>query len=353
MFAHRRVFVALLTVALAFGLVATSARAQDEPSVAVVDQVVTLDTVVIDTVVAAEDGWLVIHASSEGRPGIGAAPVKAGTNEKVMVHIDMSKATPEMSGMLHIDAGEKGVYEFPGADVPVRVGEQVVNVPFKAIGVHVDDQFAKESKKVMITSVLAQEDGYIVIHSGADKSPAIGSAPIKAGLNANVEVDLSGADAALITDNLSAMIHIDAGTIGTYEFPGADVPARLGEAISNEPFATVETVRVMDQALSKDGTLTVPSVLSAKDGWMVIHSSAEGFPVIGYAPVKAGLNLNVAVKIDDPSKVTEEVLAMLHVDAGTAGTYEFPGADVPVKDAAGNTIAPRFKTTGMAMMMSN
>src|SRR5260221_11647541 len=149
--------------------------------------------------------------------------------------------------------------------------------------------------------------------------------------------------AAKVTDKMTAMIHIDAGKIGTYEFPGPDAPAALGTSslpIVNEPFWTTDHVRGATQAVGSDNTITVPYVLAKQDGWMVIHSTADKAPVIGYAPVKAGLNQGVQVKISDPTTITPEVIAMLHVDAGTKGTYEFPGADAPVVDPPGQPVAP-------------
>jgi hypothetical protein len=122
----------------------------------------------------------------------------------------------------------------------------------------------------------------------------------------------------------------------------------MGGAIANEPFWTVDHVRVEDQKLADDGTFTVPYVLATKDGWIVIHANDATATVLGHAPVKAGLNEGVKVKIDDPSKITPKVSAMLHIDAGTIGTYEFPGPDAPVKDSAGQIIAPLFSTTGEA-----
>jgi hypothetical protein len=88
-------------------------------------------------------------------------------------------------------------------------------------------------------------------------------------------------------------------------------------------------------------------VVAAKNGWLVVHSSAQGNPGIGVAYIHAGLNHNVMVKVK-PEDVTDTLLAMLHVDLGTPGKYEFPGADVPVKDAAGNVIAPPIKTGAAA-----
>jgi hypothetical protein len=332
----RKVLSLVIVVATALALYHSAANAATTPAVEISDQVIQNSWVVVPKVVAAEPGWIVIHSGGEGNPAIGAAYVPAGESDNVSVRIDMEKATPTMSAMLHVDKGEAGKYEFPGADTPVMNDGKIVNVPFNTIGVDVDDQFVT-AKKVTLGKVIAQEDGWIAIHSGAQGSPVIGSAPIKKGVNEDVEVPV---DAAKATDRMTAMIHIDAGTKGKYEFPGADKPASLGNAISNEPFWTSDHVRVQSAPLGSDNTIVVPYVLAKADGWLAIHTTAKGNPVIGFAPVKAGLNEGVQVKLDDASTATETVLVMLHVDAGTKGKYEFPGADGPVKDKAGNVIAP-------------
>ncbi len=333
----RKVLSLVLVIAAALVLYHGAANAAATPAVEISDQVIQNTWIVVPKIVAAEPGWIVIHASSEGNPAIGETYVPAGESDNVSVQLDMDKATPDLSAMLHVDKGTPGKYEFPGADAPVMNGGKVVNVPFKVIGVDVDDQFVSDKKTVTIAKVIAQEDGWIAIHSGAQNAPVVGEAAIKKGVNEDVEVPV---DAAKVTDRMTAMIHIDAGTKGKYEFPGADKPATLGSAITNEPFWTVDHVRVQSALLGSDNTIVVPYVLARADGWLAIHTTAQGNPVIGFAPVKAGLNERVQVKLDDPSKATETVLVMLHIDAGTKGKYEFPGPDAPVKDSAGNVIAP-------------
>jgi predicted lipoprotein with Yx(FWY)xxD motif len=131
---------------------------------------------------------------------------------------------------------------------------------------------------------------------------------------------------------------------------GQDSPEPVAEAeaeASNETTegaAVTNAVSVDDQSLSDDGTVTVASVTSDVDGWIVIHAQAEGRPgpIIGWAPVQAGENQDVMVEIDSAA-ATGTLYAMLHVDAGTAGTYEFPGDDVPATDAAGNVVTPPFE----------
>ena len=344
--------LALIATAAAVAIMLPGvASAADAPSITVADQVVKDSVVVIPKVIAAQDGWVVIHAGDKSGTVMGYEAVKAGENDNVMIDVDLSKGTPTVSAMLHTDTGVIGKYEFPTADPPVKdASGAVVNVPFKIIGVDVDDQFVKTSKEVDINDIVAQVDGWIVIHATDKTGTVLGYAPIKAGLNQNIKVDLSKADPATFTEELTAMIHIDAGTIGKYEFPGADVPPKLGADIANEPLWTVDHVRVEDQMLADDSTFTVPYVLASKDGWIVIHATDKTGTVIGYAPVKAGLNQGVKVTISDKTLITDQVSAMLHIDAGTVGKYEFPGADVPVMGSDGKPVSPLFSTKGLAMM---
>lgn len=108
---------------------------------------------------------------------------------------------------------------------------------------------------------------------------------------------------------------------------------------------TTAKVTVMDQSVD-GGQLTIAEVDSPGSGWLVVHVQTDGKPgaVLGYAPVKAGVNTNVIVKVDD-SEATPVLYAMLHTDAGQIGVYEFPGADAPVQ-VDGQMVAPAFNVTG-------
>jgi plastocyanin len=92
------------------------------------------------------------------------------------------------------------------------------------------------------------------------------------------------------------------------------------------PLVTVAHQQVLE------GQVTIAEVVSAGPGWLVIHAQTDGKPgpILGYSPVTAGTNSNVAVHLD-LSSVTTTLYAMLHTDAGVVGTWEFPGgADTPV-----------------------
>lgn len=108
---------------------------------------------------------------------------------------------------------------------------------------------------------------------------------------------------------------------------------------------TTPSVTVNDQPIV-NGTVTIAQVVSDGPGWLVVHAQKDGKPgpVLGHSAVSDGENTNVVVEID-VSGATETLYAMLHADAGIVGTYEFPGADAPVK-VGGKIVTPPFKVTG-------
>ncbi len=322
------------------------------PSVTVSDQDASGGTVTIGEVIAAEPGWLAIHITKNGAPGpvIGKAQVSVGAHENVEVEINLAQATGQLFAMLHLDAGAVGEYEFPGPDVPVSAGEQLINVPFNATfpiepSVAVSDQDVSEGN-VSIESVMAAAPGWLAIHvsKGGAPGPVIGQTPVIVGYNPDVGVAI---DLSQATGQLFAMLHLDEGTVGVYEFPGADGPVFAGEAPVNVPFnatfAVTPAVTVSDQAAA-EGTVTIDKVSAAEAGWIAIHTDASGSPgpVIGFAPVGVGHNQNVVVEIFE-AQATPILYAMLHVDAGVIGEYNFPGDDVPIFDAGGYVVMTPFK----------
>ncbi len=328
------VLAAVLTMAVV-------AFAQDmTPSVTVSDQLSLDGEVVVDTVVAAEPGWMVIHADNGGAPGpvIGFEQVAAGENTSVHVEIDATMATPLLFAMLHVDTGEAGVYEFgqvEGADGPVTVDGQVVTPPFNVELVRAYDQFVVDNT-VTLTAVATQQDGFIVVHADSGEGspgPVAGFAPVTAGTNTDIVVELEGD----LTNLMFPMLHVDTGEAGVYEFgqvEGADGPVVLDGTVATFPITTGTPAMRLDDQLVTD-TVEADSVLSDGPGWLVIHADGgQGSPgpVIGQALVEDGVNIDVIVEVD-PAGVTPTVFPMLHVDTGEAGVYEFgqvEGADGPV-----------------------
>src|SRR5690606_27799110 len=198
--------------------------------------------------------------------------------------------------------------------------------------------------------------GWMVIHADevGGPGPVIGWTAVEAGENSDVEGEL---DPTGITETLHAMLHVDAGVEGEYDFPGDDVPAQDADGnVVMLPFAVSgfhdmtmmenEFLTVEDQSLSETNSVVVPRVVSDGPGWMVIHADDAGGPgpVIGWPGVEDGENTDVEVEID-PAGLTDTVHAMLHVDVGVEGEYEFPGDDIPAFDEDDNIIMLPFVVT--------
>lgn len=111
--------------------------------------------------------------------------------------------------------------------------------------------------------------------------------------------------------------------------------------VSGTAFAASQgklTVKGSDQDVS-NGTVTASEVTAAANGWLVIHRTTaeqKPGPVIGYAPLKKGMNTNVTAILQEPVKKGEMLMLMLHGEEGgtKTGVFEYSlGAkeDGPVK----------------------
>ncbi|MGO9411604.1 MAG: hypothetical protein ACLQCB_12740 [Spirochaetia bacterium] len=199
---------------------------------------------------------------------------------------------------------------------------------------------------VTIAQVVSDGPGWIVIHKeeGGGPGGVVGYAAVKDGENKDVIVKI---DSYTATPKLFAMLHTDAGKVGTYEFPGPDLPVMLNGEMVNPSFMVSDLdarVVVKNQTI-KASTVVMDEVLSNGPGWLVIHADSKGAPgpVIGYAEVKDGLTRMLKVKIN-AAKATPILFAMLHTDAGVVGKYEFPGPDVPVM-VDEKMVSPGFKAS--------
>ena len=128
----------MTATALALSLSAASAA---DLSVTGTDQDVSGGSVTASSVVAGEDGWLVIHrtdAAMKPGPVIGHTAVKAGENKDVTAKLDEAVKSGDMLMlMLHSEAGGKqaGVFEYTlgsKEDGPVRVNDKLVMVMIHA-----------------------------------------------------------------------------------------------------------------------------------------------------------------------------------------------------------------------------
>ncbi len=127
-------FSLVVSLGLLFALGSVVAAQTFTPDVQVDDDGVVDGAVIIAKATVEGPAWAVIHADDAGNPGpvIGYAPLVAGENVQVVVEVEQEAVTPILHAMLHVDAGEPGVFEFPGDDVPITIGENVVMAEFSA-----------------------------------------------------------------------------------------------------------------------------------------------------------------------------------------------------------------------------
>lgn len=131
--------------------------------------------------------------------------------------------------------------------------------------------------------------------------------------------------------------------------PSGDIdtalPAETGATTSTTgagPPVVSGSVQAFDQ--TSDGTtVSVPKVeILGSSGYVIIHVD-DGGPeeVVGHAAIPAGESTDVVVTLDKRVR-TGALWAMVHRDAGTVGTFEWPGPDGPVRPmVSGLTYAQR------------
>lgn len=104
-------------------------------------------------------------------------------------------------------------------------------VPFSETAVIAKDQNIQDNK-ALIKRVDALEDGWVVVYQSNYQGLAgeiLGYAKIKKNRNRNIEIFLQK---EIMTPYLAALLHVDRGQTGVFEYPGTDGPViRNGEVI--------------------------------------------------------------------------------------------------------------------------
>lgn len=111
-----------------------------------------------------------------------------------------------------------------------------------------------------------------------------------------------------------------------------------------------KNVRLLIDDQTTAGQIVIKQVSTSRDGWVSIHQSNENGSIrlpdsIGQARVDAGDNKDVIVDLWEAPAIDDKLWALLHIDAGDRGTYEFPEKDLPVKKN-GETVARSFVIKG-------
>ncbi len=99
------------------------------------------------------------------------------------------------------------------------------------------------------------------------------------------------------------------------------VTVSAAQAMSNP------AVMVSDQDVSS-GTVSADKITAENNGWLVVHrtdAEMKPGPVVGYAPLKAGDNMDVSAILQEEVKSGEMLMLMVHGEAGgmKTGVFEY------------------------------
>ena len=352
--------VALVAV-MAFALAGTTPvqAAAVTNQIAVENQNVDSGVVVIDSVTAAHDGWVVIYKnpSLDSNDIVGHAWVHEGVNEGVKVTVNMSAIgnPPTLWAAFLADSTEPSVRQnwgpngLPGSaaqSAPAAVTAfattgiaGLVPTSGKTLtdGITVHNQDIS-SGLVLINSVTTNQDGWVVLYRSPnfDSGDIVGYAPVYRGTNPDVKIAV---DASKLKDQstLWVQLHADAGTLTVFEWGNwvrladgtsiqvfNDYPVTQNNGYVRASFATTASpaatttassniknqISVSNQSLNT-GVIVIDSVTAAQAGWVVVYRSPSlsAGDIVGYAPVYQGTNYGVRVTLD-ANKLTDQPPAL-------------------------------------------
>ncbi len=268
----------------------------------------------------------------EPAPAPSVADALAGITDMA----DMSMSGPvQLFAMLHADAGEPGVYEFPGADGPVVVDGAPVSPAFLVMdaagdamsytagsdmnSVTVSDQMMTDGQ-IVVDSVTSEAPGWIVMHASVDgkPGPVVGNAGVQAGVNENigVTIDMNALNAVLA--EYPPMPAMTGDATATTEAPAAttEAPAATTEA----PAATTEAPAATTEAPA--ATTEAPAATTEAPA-----ATTEAPAATTEAP--AATTEAPAATTEAPAATTEAPAATTEAPAASAGTGT--NAEVNVK----------------------
>ena len=140
---------------------------------------------------------------------------------------------------------------------------------------------------VTIAKVVNNGPGWIAIHADNNGAPGpvLGHAAVKDGENDNVVVTLAAAGR---TPTLYAMLHTDAGVVGTYEFPGPDVPVTVNGAVVTPAFKATNVTAGAAAAPAVAATEAMTPTVAATEAMTPTVAATEAVtPTVAATPAVA------------------------------------------------------------------
>lgn len=284
---------------------------------------------VVDEVVALEDGWLAIYAKRNGQMGelLAYTAVSQGSNSNTTVAIPPMLATANLTAMLYADVEGEAGFDVKTA-VYTHPFTVVLDIPVPTIAI--TDQTIGEDGIVQFNNIFTTAAGWIVIYS--DDNGTIGEPLahqyVEAGENEEVTIPIPLNKA---TSRLIAALFVDSGTSRHYEDDTIDTAV----LVNGEPVTAAFKVKlppsiyIYDQPLI-DRTLIIDRAVSDGPGWLVAYNdpgTTSAGIIIGSVPLADGLNELISLTIS--SATVDTVYLLLHSDEEDVGQFNVPG-DLPV-----------------------
>jgi hypothetical protein len=193
--------------------------------------------------------------------------------------------------------------------------------------IDVDNQTIDDSSQIMINKVTIDQPGWIVIQSDDDGEPGyvLGFSQLDNFKSENITV---GIDPKMASSVLFAVLYIDRGITGVFEFPGPDTPVKVNGMVTSSSFtvdnqATLPSLTVSDQVVSEDGIITVDAVRALADGYLALHTDQDGDPgsLLAFVPVDTGLTRDLPIKVNQ-LLATPIIHAVLYEDLDEIGHFD-------------------------------
>lgn len=299
------------------------------------DQTLTETAVLhIDEVVSTDPGWLVVFNTVDGtaKEVIGQTAVSFGVIADLDIEIDLAQVSETLIVQLYNADSEASEFDLASnTAVSPPVAQQIeVELEITLPEIVVSEQeIDPEVGTLLLDSVLTDLPSWVVIQTFDDDEigELVGIVHVNSGVTRNVEVPLRWREAS---NSLVATLVADNGNLHEYE-PDIDTPITVAQEEVQVPFTITLPIDVLvyDQPLA-DGFITIDRIISPADGWVAVYyddDDALGL-IIGYSPIEAGVNYNVAVDVID-SAITDPLYIVLHRDSNPDDEFDLPLNDQP------------------------
>jgi len=369
----QRTFSVLLTaiavIAMAgLGVVGTASAAVPGPVQIAIKAQNCCDTglVVIDSVTAAQDGWLGIFKDSTASLDalVGYTPVHQGQNMGLTADVNSGRVgqAPTLWAALLVDESGFGVFDINtvalapntpivGFATEAAAQPAVPAAPTTAaapgpVQITIKAQNCCDTGEVVINSVTATQDGWLGIFkdSTASLDALVGYTPVHQGQNMGFTADVNSGRVGQAPTLWAALLVDESGT-GIFDINGVALapntpivgfateanvqpaaPVAASTNVAKGPSANQIAIKAQD--CCDTGLVVIGSVTAAQDGWLGIFkdSTASLNALVGYTPVHQGQNMGLTADVNSGRVGQAPTLwAALLVDESGTGIFDVNG----------------------------